>query len=163
MILRANNIVEPNIKKLLRHYSGNLIYGVFLLFFILFLLIAYPKNNFLFLLAGCVISFIIIIVMPYLKAVRKLNRIIEKIEINQLNVIFTTVELIVIGGFLKLKSKKFHLKINELIITRDDNDIFRKNFRSEIYSFSFHSKKFYIVKDFFDDFKSIATNLHFDN
>jgi hypothetical protein len=84
---------------------------------------------------------------------KQLNRVVDSIEVDGSTVTFSTSE-VAIKNLFKLKKKTMIADLTNLSLTLVTNSALSRRFGSEVYSFAFQKEKYFIVKDFFDGFKS---------
>jgi hypothetical protein len=159
MTSAANDTLRISVRKLANASDRRLSGGAYISCVLLLLLFIAPGKEYLLLIVLNVFFFGTIFLIPYFRAMKTYNRIIDAIKVDAFEIEFKTVGQTSVWGLLKFRPRSFRMPASQLTIMPDRNKDIVLSFYSAIYSFSYENRKYYIVKEFFDDFKVLEAAL----
>jgi len=146
-------------RKLAKANDRRLSFGISLSLVLLLLLFVAPEREYLLIICPNVFFFGVLCLFPYFRAMNTYSRIIDTIDTDGSEIAFKTTGQSSIWNMVKFKPRSFRMPSSQFTLMPDRSKYIVLIFSSAILSFNYKKRKYYIVKEFFDDFKVLESAL----
>jgi hypothetical protein len=163
MIFTVNDLFSVALREGLMAFERNVVYLSVISFTVLLgVLTVGSGQKIIPFIAILLVLSLVMYVIPFIRRLRRLNRIICSLEIAGDLITVKTTGVTSLKGLVRMESKEISIPTNAFVTTRKKNNIIPLNYTANLYIFSYNNKSYYLVDRFFDDFATLKKMLSLD-